>query len=249
MKNLLCLILVAIAITAGAMFVIGRYGGSKIGDSAVEASPSAEAKEADKDAQSEEKPRSESSERSPEPDPAGKGLATPTRLFKVVKEVVSPAVASFLAELESPMSKQPQVEPEGQAAATRAKPAPRLTLPGPLRRVRFGMLPAQVAAAYPVAWERESRDTLTLVHYFNRSMTEEGRFEFRKELGLQRIVVRVKVPVGANSADLYKKIQKDHVKRYGSLPGSKHDRWSDGRITVSVKRQPEYVALSYATEK
>ena len=117
MKNLLCLILVAIAITAGAMFVIGRYGGSKIGDSAVEASPSAEAKEADKDAQSEEKPRSESSERSPEPDPAGKGLATPTRLFKVVKEVVSPAVASFLAESESPMSKQPQVEPEGQAAS------------------------------------------------------------------------------------------------------------------------------------
>ena len=130
--------------------------------------------------------------------------------------------------------------PSGQTGA-----ATRINLPKPLQPVAFGISSSKVAAAFPVAWRRETRDALTLVHYLDKPRTTEARFIFREDR-LQTIELRYKASGKTELAALYDRLQKEGYERYGSLPGSSRTRWTDGRMVARIQKERDCVALLFS---
>ena len=154
-------------------------------------------------------------------------------------EVHAPAASPTPTTVKTPAANQQQPPPQVQQ-----QPTPRIQLPDDLRGVRFGMSPQMLANRFPPNWRRETADTLTLVHYADRSRTLELRFEF-KQGKLQIIEKRVMCANRGQVAATYDRFQKEIQARYASLPGSTSSRWSDGYISIRLTRHANYVSLTF----
>jgi hypothetical protein len=103
------------------------------------------------------------------------------------------------------------------------------------------MAPAAVNQIYPEHSRKLEDDKLTLVHYFNRSKTAQGRFEFARGKGLTRVEARLQPPNGASTSQLRNKLMTEYAGRYGEPTDGE---WSDDQMTLRIgQRGGEYVAI------
>lgn len=148
--------------------------------------------------------------------------------------------------------KEENILPAKQAAPREDErpPSPpmKVSLPEPLQRLRFGMAAADVAGQFPPGWRKDTRKTLTLVHYPDESRTRQYRFEFSGE-GLSAVEVRVKPGKPGKLAALYHSMHSDASRRFRALPASARTRWTDGHVTARILKGRNYVALRFTKHK
>jgi len=140
---------------------------------------------------------------------------------------------------------------EGAAAPEQGKPAPpsaQITLPGPLGALSFGMVPSAVARLFPPAWRKETRRTLTLVHYPDKSRRKQYRFEFSAN-ALTLIEVRVEPDKARELNALYHGMQEEANKMYGPSRGKSSATWTDGRVTARILKGSDYVTMLFRPHK
>lgn len=137
---------------------------------------------------------------------------------------------------------------EEAAAAELAGGTSRILLPAGLRDVRFGVSPEEISRRFPPSWRRESRDGLMLVHHFNETKTPEARFQFPSGEGLQSVELRFKADVPAETNALYGELRAEAERSYGGLPGSRSTRWTDGHLSLHIRKGLDHVALVYREE-
>jgi hypothetical protein len=121
----------------------------------------------------------------------------------------------------------------------------RIDLPPILRGVRFGTSPDPIRDHYEVAWHRQTRDKLMLVHYPRGSDKAQIRFHFGRDIGLKKIEMRFKESSKKGAVGLYKEIQQTFGRKYGALPESGSSRWADEHLKVRLKRHGNQVILTF----
>jgi len=139
----------------------------------------------------------------------------------------------------TPPPEQKQPSPE-----VKQQPEPRILLPESLKGVRFGMSSQELARLFAPDWRRETRESLTLVHYADKSKTKQVRFHFQQDK-LRAIEIRLTPASKEELAPSYNKLQKQMQERYGSLPDSKHNRWSDGHMVAQIGKGTTYISLTF----
>lgn len=125
------------------------------------------------------------------------------------------------------------------------KEEPRVSFPGPLRGIKFGMTPGRLVRRYPRAERRESKDELVLVHPVDKARMTYAFFSFRRQHGLVQVQLHVAPRRGETLADLSKRICRLLGERYQGVPESHATWWADGRMKVSVEAKKDYVAVTY----
>jgi hypothetical protein len=122
-----------------------------------------------------------------------------------------------------------------------------IAFPRPVSGARFGMAPDAITQRYEIAWRRQSRGDLMLVHKIKSGAT--ARFHFSRAAGLNRLEVRFQASGRDGVAKLYERIRSDYHQRYGKLPGSGRTRWTDGHIRARVERSRDGVALIFVPHR
>lgn len=122
-----------------------------------------------------------------------------------------------------------------------------IAFPGPVRGARFGMSPEAISGRYEIAWRRQSRGELMLLHRIKNDAT--ARFQFSPAAGLDRIEVRFQASGRDRAAELYERIRSEYHRRYGELPGSGRTRWTDGHVRARIERQRDGVALIFVPHR
>jgi len=123
-----------------------------------------------------------------------------------------------------------------------------ILLPPPVARVRFGMTPEQVAARYPVVKRSAESGQVMLVHYLRPDRMQEARFLFEGGR-LTRVEVVTRPRPGERLEYLRRNIESDYYKRYGRLPDSRRNRWSDAFTEAGVSDDGGVVTVYFKTKK
>jgi hypothetical protein len=123
-----------------------------------------------------------------------------------------------------------------------------ILLPPPVANVRFGMTPEQVAARYPVVKRSTESGRVMLVHYLRRDMMQEARFLFEGGR-LERVELVTRPRPGERIDYLYRNVQSVYFKRYGRLPDSRRNRWSDAFTEAGVSDDGGVVTVYFKTKK
>ena len=165
------------------------------------------------------------------------------------EQLSAPARQQPAPPTESRPDRAQPADDEDKPDEVPGKPLPRIALPEPLEGLEFGTPSRIVARRFPPAWTREARGGATLVHYFDESKSLEARFHCTDDAGLQRIELRIKPSSPSEIGDLYEQMRRRYERLYGELPGSRRNRWSDGKTAIWVSKTKDYVALQLAPSK
>ena len=122
--------------------------------------------------------------------------------------------------------------------AARAKgPKRRISLPGKLAGLKFGMSPAAIGKRFPIAWTRDKKDEVMLVCKMNKDGSESIKFHVRKTgdyRGLRKIVICMKPPKKEMLAPIKQKMIAKLDRSYKGMATDKA-HWTDGSVYAGVK--------------
>ena len=124
---------------------------------------------------------------------------------------------------------------------------PTITFPGPVKTARFGMTPADIKRRFDIAWQRQRKDEIMLVH--KTANGASARLHFPEDQGLQKLEMQYSATDPEQISQLYQRIRTEYQKRYGSLPESSRTRWTDGKIRVRIRRERTGVTLIFVPHR
>ena len=180
---------------------------------------------------------------SPRPSGTGKTEEKQPAKFRAPQEV--PAVPPGQTGQKDGHPKKSPARKDNPEKELRANNPDQIHLPPILSGVRFGTSPDPIEDHYEVAWHRQTRDELMLVHYPKGSEKAQIRFHFGREIGLKRIEMRFKESSKKGAVGLYNEIQQTYGRKYGALPESGSSRWEDERLKVRLKRRSDTIILTF----
>ena len=166
------------------------------------------------------------------------------------KEVPAKAVPAKSEAQEGPTRKK-VVAPMEKSPPPRVGGGPLLSvisLPPVVANVRFGMSPETVVGLYNVVQRPTEDDTLVLVQYLRPDKMEESRFIFVQDR-LKRIELVTTPRIGEDLDNLHRAIRDEYRKRYGKLPNSRINRWSDGVMEAGVNQSDGVVTLYFKSKR
>jgi hypothetical protein len=115
-------------------------------------------------------------------------------------------------------------------------------------RARFGMSPEAVTKIYNVVQRPTEDDTVVLVHYLRPDKMEEAKFIFVQER-LKRIELVHTPRIGESLDGLHKAIRDEYRHKYGKLPNSRVNRWSDSVMEAGVNEKNGVVTLYFKSKR
>jgi hypothetical protein len=149
--------------------------------------------------------------------------------------------AAAMAAPDQPAPARPASGPTPAASAS----GPTITIrpPNGLEGIAFGMSADQVTSRYPIAWRKETADSLTLVHY-PQGQGDQVQFTFGHQ-GLSRLELLLKPPQGQSVNQYYQAVRENYTSIYGSLPGTASNGWTDGRTVLRISPAPTGVSVAF----
>lgn len=158
------------------------------------------------------------------------------------------AVDAEPAAEEEPAPKKKLISPEERERQAQLPKRRIISLDPSVAKARFGMSPQKLASIYKVVKRPAENGLVVLVHYLRTDRTQEARFIFEEDK-LKRIEVVTKARRGERLEYLYRRIQSVYYQRYGKLPDSRRNRWSDRYIGAAVNKDDGAVTLSFSARE
>jgi len=164
----------------------------------------------------------------------------------VAADMVPEAAGPQRPEATTAPPAPPPTEPEPTSARNGSPaPASRISLPGFLKNVKWGMNSRDVSRAYKAAWMRQS-DTVMLVHYPNAEHDLMVQFHLVED-SLTRVDVSYRPPESQTLHQFYERMRQQLQQLYSGLPEAHRTSWSDGRVRlgIALDTAKNWCTLSY----
>jgi len=123
-----------------------------------------------------------------------------------------------------------------------------ISLPPVVAKARFGISPEALTKLYNVVQRPTDDDTIVLVRYLRPDKMEEAKFIFVADR-LKRIELVTTPRVGEDLDNLHKAVRDEYRKRYGKLPESRINRWSDSVMEAGVNKNNGVVTLYFKSKR